>query len=227
MLPSGSRSRASRHIHGWLRGPCSNGDAAARQLLDPLVEVVAFEIDGGRRDDLLFGVDLDREGRPARGFEPRIIGRIVDDLLEAEAAVEFDRALVIGAGHRHLVEPRPGADVEPDALPGRSDPRPAPAPARRAARRGRTRAPARPRRPGVAPSARKKAIALASVQPVPCVLVVSIRWPCQLVILSVFDQRVGERVALLVAALDQHRAAMLRRPGGARPRPGLPRWSGA
>ena len=55
----------------------------------------------------------------------------------------------------------------------------------------------------------EQAIALASVQPVPWVLVVSIRWPCQLVILSVFDQRVGERVAFLVPALDQHRAAML------------------
>ena len=74
MLPSGSRSRASRHIHGWLRGPCSNGMPLARQLLDPLVEVVAFEIDGGRRDDLLLGVDLDREGRAAGGLEPRIIG---------------------------------------------------------------------------------------------------------------------------------------------------------
>ena len=52
-------------------------------------------------------------------------------------------------------------------------------------------------------------MALASVQPVPWVLVVSIRWPCQLVILSVFDQRIGQRVAFLVAALDQHRAAML------------------
>ena len=41
-------------------------DAAARQLLDPLVEIVAFEIDRGRRDDLLLGVDLDREGRAAR-----------------------------------------------------------------------------------------------------------------------------------------------------------------
>ena len=74
MLPSGSRSRASRHIHGWLRGPCSNGDSAARELLDALVEVVAFEIDGGGRDDLLFGVDLDREGHSARGLEPRIAG---------------------------------------------------------------------------------------------------------------------------------------------------------
>ena len=47
------------------------------------------------------------------------------------------------------------------------------------------------------------------MQPVPCVLVVSIRWPCQLVILSVSIKRVGERVAFLVTALDQHRAAML------------------
>ena len=116
MLPSGSRSRASRHIHGWLRGPCSNGDPAPRQLLDALVEIVAFEIDGGRRDDLFLGIDLDRERRAAGGFEPRIVGRIVDDLLEAEPAVEIDRPLVIGAGHRHLVEPRPGADIEPHVL---------------------------------------------------------------------------------------------------------------
>ena len=185
MLPSGSRSRASRHIHGWLRGPCSNGDPAARQLLDPLVEVVAFEIDCGRGDDLLFGVDLDREGHPARSLEPRVAGvGAADDLLEPEPAVEIDRALVIGAGHGHLVEPRARADVEPHPpLPDRP---------RALAEIGRVvqRDPdefARPRhRVGKAdPVARKKAIALASVQPVPWVLVVSIRWPCQLVILSV------------------------------------------
>ena len=61
-------------------------DPAPRQLLDPFVEVVAFEIDGGRRDDLLLGIDLDREGRPARRLEARIVGRVVDDLLEAEPA---------------------------------------------------------------------------------------------------------------------------------------------
>ena len=31
------------------------GDPVARKLFDPLVEVVAFEIDGGRRDDLSSG----------------------------------------------------------------------------------------------------------------------------------------------------------------------------
>ena len=84
------------------------GDAGAGQLLDPLVEVVAFEIDRGRRDDALLGVDL----RPRRWCRRRFRSahsrcRAVDDLLEAELAVEVDRALVIGAGHGHLVEPEP------------------------------------------------------------------------------------------------------------------------
>src|SRR6185369_17636066 len=57
-------------------------DPAPREQLDPLVEVVALEIDRGRRDDLLFRVDLDRESDSAGRLEPRIVWRVIDDLLE-------------------------------------------------------------------------------------------------------------------------------------------------
>src|SRR4051794_16970539 len=78
------------------------GDAAARELLDAVVEIVAFEINGGRCDDLFFGIDLHRKGRSAGGLEPRIIGRVVNDLLQTQCAIEFDRAAVVRAGYGHL-----------------------------------------------------------------------------------------------------------------------------
>ena len=85
MLPSGSRSRASRHIHGWLRGRCSNGIPIARQLLDPLLEIVALEIDRCRRADRLFGIELDGERHAARRLEASVIVLgAFDDLDEAE-----------------------------------------------------------------------------------------------------------------------------------------------
>ena len=106
MLPSGSRSRASRHIQGWLRGPCSNVTAASGELLDSLVEVVAFEIDGGGGDDLFVGIDLDRQSDAARGFEASVAGLgTVDDLAQAELSIEIDRAPIIGAGDGDLVKP--------------------------------------------------------------------------------------------------------------------------
>src|SRR6476469_6424762 len=40
-------------------------EPATGELLNPLIEIVAFEIDGRRGDDLFFGVDLDRQGRAA------------------------------------------------------------------------------------------------------------------------------------------------------------------
>src|SRR5437762_8034661 len=91
------------------------GDSAARELLDALIEVVAFEVDGRGRDDFFIGVDLHREGNAARGFETGIaVFRTIHDLGEPKPAVEVDRALVIGAGDRHLVESRTRTDVEPD-----------------------------------------------------------------------------------------------------------------
>ena len=67
------------------------------------------------------------------------------------------------------------------------------------------------------------AIALASVQPVPWVSSVSIRWPCQLRRIVARDQRVGERVAGIMAALGStaHRSATqvaAAAPATARPR---------
>src|SRR5438270_980276 len=90
-------------------------DSAPRQLLDALVEVVTFEIDGGSGGDLLLGVDLDRQGDPSARLESGVaVFGAVDDLLEAEAPVEIHRAIVFGPGHCHLIEPRPAAGVEPD-----------------------------------------------------------------------------------------------------------------
>src|SRR5689334_8269792 len=65
-------------------------NAATRELLDPFVEVVALEIDGGGRDDLFVWVDLHRKRRSAARLEAGVIGWIVDDLLEAEPLVEID-----------------------------------------------------------------------------------------------------------------------------------------
>src|SRR5690348_13379874 len=88
------------------------GEPAPCQLLDALVEIVAFEIDRGRRDDLFLGVDLDREGHSARSLEARISGvGTIDDLVKTEAAVEIDRPLVVRARDRDLVEPRARADI--------------------------------------------------------------------------------------------------------------------
>src|SRR5690348_6955314 len=69
--------------------PVLERNAAACKLLDPFVEIVALEVDGGGGEDLLLGVDLDRQGHSARGFEPGVAGlRAVDDLLQPELAVE-------------------------------------------------------------------------------------------------------------------------------------------
>src|SRR5205085_7620777 len=85
---------------------------APPQLLDALIEIVAFEVDRSGRDDLLFGVDLDRERHSAGSLEASVVRRIADDLLEAELFVEGDRPVVIGAGDGHLVEAGAGADIE-------------------------------------------------------------------------------------------------------------------
>src|SRR5262245_50156972 len=58
------------------------------QPLELLVEIVAFEIDGSGRRNLLVRIDLDRQRRSAGGFEAGIIGRVVDDLSEAQSLVE-------------------------------------------------------------------------------------------------------------------------------------------
>src|SRR5438270_2852043 len=61
-------------------------DSAPSKLFDAVVEIVAFQINGGGRDDFFFGVDLHREGRSAGRLEPRIVRRIVDDLLQTQRA---------------------------------------------------------------------------------------------------------------------------------------------
>src|SRR5438270_13332547 len=66
-------------------------NSAARQLLDSFVEIVALQVDGRGRDDLLVRVDLDRESDAAGGLESRIAGvRAVDDLHEPDPAIEID-----------------------------------------------------------------------------------------------------------------------------------------
>src|SRR3954447_10660373 len=98
--------------------------AAPCELFDPLVEIIAFQIDGGRRDDLLFRIYLDREGDPACGLKTRITGvRTIDDLLEPDPAIERNGALVVRPRDRHLVQSGARADVEPNSgLPDRSRP---------------------------------------------------------------------------------------------------------
>src|SRR5690242_2465293 len=64
------------------------GDSAPRQRFDPRVKVVAFEVDGGGGDDLLFGIDLHRERRPTGSLEARVTRvRAVDDLVKSEPPV--------------------------------------------------------------------------------------------------------------------------------------------
>src|SRR5205085_7677415 len=89
------------------------GNSGSRQFLDPFIKVVALEVDSGRGEYPFVGIYLDRESHAARRFEPRIssVGA-VDDLGEANPAVEVDRALIVGAGDGHLVEPWACADVE-------------------------------------------------------------------------------------------------------------------
>ena len=90
------------------------GDSAPRKFLDPFVEVVAFEVDGGRRHDSLVRIDLHGQGDSTSSFEAGVARvRAIDDLLQAEPAIEVGRTLVIGSGDRDLVEPRTRTDVEP------------------------------------------------------------------------------------------------------------------
>src|SRR5512133_2709303 len=64
--------------HPWLVARAMlEREPAPRELLNAIVEIVAFEIDCRRRDDLLFGIDLDGERRAASRLEPRIVRRIV------------------------------------------------------------------------------------------------------------------------------------------------------
>src|SRR6185312_7198799 len=99
---------------GLVAGSVLEGNATSRELLDAFVEVVALEIDGCGREDLLFGVDLHREGHAARGFEAGVsILGAVDDLLESEPTIEIHRALVIGPGDGDLVEANARSDVHP------------------------------------------------------------------------------------------------------------------
>src|SRR6476661_2855222 len=48
-----------------IAGAVLERNSAPRQLLHPLIQIVAFEIDRRCRDDFLFGIDLDREGYPS------------------------------------------------------------------------------------------------------------------------------------------------------------------
>src|SRR5438067_1182877 len=48
--------------------PVLEGDAAPRKLLDPRVEIVAFEVDGGGGEYLFVGVDLHRKRDAAGGL---------------------------------------------------------------------------------------------------------------------------------------------------------------
>src|SRR5205085_11522035 len=88
----------------------------AGELFDTLVQVVTLEIDCSGGNDLLFGVDLDGQRRSAASFEPRVIGRIVDDLFEAELLVGADRPLVIRAGDGDLIEAKLRSGVEANLL---------------------------------------------------------------------------------------------------------------
>src|SRR3954451_2725039 len=75
------------------------GEAVPRKLLHARVEVIAFEIDGGGCEDLFVGVDLHRQGDAPSGLEARVAGLgAVDDLHEADTAIEIDGSLIIGAG---------------------------------------------------------------------------------------------------------------------------------
>ena len=95
-------------------------DSEPGEPLDPRVEIVALEIDGGRRADRLFRVRLDRQGRAAEGLEAGVlVFRAVDDLLQSKLRVEVDGLGVVLDGQRDLIEPRAGTDVEADV--GRSD----------------------------------------------------------------------------------------------------------
>src|SRR3954470_2929833 len=74
-------------------GPVLERDALTSQLLDPLVEVVAFQIDRGSRHDLLLRIDLHGESGSSAGFESCVIRRVCDDLGQPKPAVEIDGAL--------------------------------------------------------------------------------------------------------------------------------------
>ena len=184
------------------------GEAAAGKLLDALVEVVAFQIDGGRGDNLLVGVDLHREGGAARRLEPRIIRRVVDNLDEAELAIEIDRALVVGAGHGDLVEARAAADVEADILlPKRARALPE---FRRFPQRNPDEFASAGNRVGKRGTLGQEQCGRACERAAGAVgagRVDALALPAGHIVL--FDEGVGERVALFVAALDQDRTAML------------------
>src|SRR6185369_7198729 len=189
-------------------GPVLERDAAAGELLDAFVQVVAFKIDCAGRNDLFVGIDLDREGDAAGRFEAGVTRlRAVDDLPEPDPPVEIDRSLVIRAGDGDLVEARPRTDVEPDTgMAERSGTLPKP---RRIAERYSDEL-ARPRhRVGKARTfgeeqgdrARKRAARAVGAGGVD-----TLALPAGHIVS--FDERVGEGIALFMATLNQDGTAV-------------------
>ena len=180
----------------------------AGELLHALVQITAFEVDGAGGGDLLVGIDLDREGRPSPTLEARIaVVRAVDDLPEAEQAVEANGLLVVLSRDSHLVQPRTAADIQTH-LPMPHRPCALSQPRRFQQRHpdefapsghgfGQRPAPSQAHCNGARQGA-ARAVGAGRVDP--------LTLPARHIVF--FDQRVGQRVAFFVSALDQHGTAM-------------------